>query len=122
MLDILTAASGLAAVAGTGTGTAADDACAASAAPFQGYRMAAQVLGMATPQTGAELTAGLTQVPVLIALYGRGYILLNRAGRYGVSIGYGRVVEPAGRQYAMTVSDPDRWVAGWAPPTVRRTL
>lgn len=118
MIDILAAVAGLGAAAGVGPGDSADTACARHADAFDGRQLVQSLLQLPTAPTVAALVATLTPVPVDLALSGRGFVVRTAAGRLGVTVGYGRVVEPAGRQYALTQSDPSRFTDAWAAPTV----
>lgn len=52
----------------------------------------------------------------------RGLIVIGSAGRAGITVGKGYVVEPAGPVYAITEPDPTRWVSAYRPPTLLTTV
>jgi len=74
-------------------------------------------------KTGTRLDQLLTRCTRLaqVPVNSRGVIVLNRAGRAGITVGRGYVVEPAGGIYALTLPEPTRWVAAYAPPTLVQT-
>jgi hypothetical protein len=109
----------LCAVATTSVG--AELACAAELSPFTGLDLAGQVLDL-PGDTVPALLGGCMSIPVDVALAVRGAVLLNRAGRVGVVASPGRVVQPAGRVYALAASGAGDWVSGWWPRTVKITM
>lgn len=97
----------------------------------------AQLYCDAEPDTfdGTELIGilGLTaeDLPSLLVLLGpaplaaggvfRAVILQNRDGHFGVTLGYGLIAEPCGRQFALTPWDPTQWVSAYLSPTILYT-
>lgn len=105
------------------TDRGADMACRAVLTPFTGAALVAAVTG----GEPAMLVPGLlrlyaTGVAVPVAVELRGAVLLNAAGRVGVVVGPGVVVQPAGRQYALTPTAAAWWVSGWVLSTVTATM
>lgn len=107
MIDVEVPTALLPQVVGLATGAVCDQLCAATVATFDGSELAGALFGFDATngptgilaQCGPHLPSGVAK-----ALGVRGLVLLNQAGRLGITIGYGRVVEPAGRQYAIVTA------------------
>lgn len=103
------------------TSDGAEQACVAEVTPFDGWALARNVLELpgAAP---AESLAVCASVTVETALNQRGDLVVNAAGRVGVTVGWHLVAQPAGRGYVLADTDASWWVSGWQPATVTRTL
>jgi hypothetical protein len=95
---------------GLAAGATCDAMCDATLAAFDGSELAADFFGF-SPARGVSgiLAQCRIHIPTITALSVRGTLLLTRAGRLGIGIGYGRVVEPAGRQYVIVTDGPERY-------------
>lgn len=95
---------------GLASGAVCDAMCAQTLGSFDGSELVADLYGMDDSNgISGILTQCRTHIPTLTALSVRGALLLTTAGRLGIGIGYGRVVEPAGRQYAMVMDPASRY-------------
>lgn len=107
--DLLIGSLALAMAAGTTTPANADAACRAADDTFTGWEMAGDLLG--------DLAFRQAVDPDL-ACRRRGYLLRNADGRFGVSLGAGAIIEPAGREYAITPYEIGRWGEAWRVDSV----
>lgn len=82
--------------------------------PLDGRSLVASVTGSVWPPPAT----GWPVVSPADALRRRGAVLQHADGHLAVSLGYGEVIEPYGREYAIAATGPDRFVAAWLPPTV----
>lgn len=122
MLDIDIPARALAAAYATASGADCDTACTLMGlAAFTGAELVTTLVGMSPTAEVAPLLAKLLPVDAEWAAAQRGTIVVNGAGRCGITLGYGSVVEPCGRAYAITPPTSGRWVAGYLAPTVTYT-
>ena len=112
-LTILAKAVELAEVAGDGA--AVDYVCDLYPDSFDGVELAGLLLGL----DGRTVKAIQNQCSPAPSP-SRGVVVVNRAGRLGVSIGR-KVLEPCGRQWALIPTDPGRYVWCGFAPTVRYT-
>jgi len=95
-------------ITATATPQAAEAACQAEVAPFNGVEMASAVLGVPA-STVSKLQGMGVSIPVADAIMWRGSVLVNRYGRVAVVVAPGRVVQPAGRRYALTTTSAAWW-------------
>jgi hypothetical protein len=108
---------------GIADGATCDAMCDATLGAFDGSELAADLFGF----TGGRGVPGIlgqcrVHIPTVSALSVRGALLLTRAGRIGICIGYGRVVEPAGRQYVLVTDPPERYELAYDTGQVVYTL
>lgn len=91
----------------------------------------AQSSGITDTFTGDELAvrlfgvgylAGAVPLDLPSALAMRGAVVVNSAGRVGVAVGGGKVIEACGRSYALTTTNPTWWATGWLPTSVVKTI
>jgi hypothetical protein len=95
---------------GLAAGATCDAVCEQTLAAFDGSELAADFFGFSADRGVSGVVAQCrTHIPTTAGLSVRGALLLTRAGRLGIGIGYGRVVEPAGRQYVLVADPPDRY-------------
>jgi hypothetical protein len=95
----------------SGTFAGAETACAADPNPFTGAELLGAVYGL--PADGWQQQCAATTVAA--ALAARGAVVVNPAGRCAVVVAPGRVVQPAGRVWAVCPADLGDWTAGWVP-------
>ena len=116
MLDMMVPGSLIVQCSALATGDVVDQVCSQTLGSFDGSELAASIFRL----DGANGVGGIiaqcvprTPIPIVRALSTRGIIVLTAAGRIGITIGYGRIVEPAGRQYAIVVDGPGRYAAAY---------
>ncbi len=104
-------------------GSDCDQACAGTQASFDGSELAGTLYGMDDSRGVSGILGQCAgHIPVAAALSRRGCVVLTFAGRIGVTIGYGRVVEPAGRQYVIVQDGPSRYQLAFDPGRVVFTM
>lgn len=103
------------------SGEAADGYTAAVDDPFDGSELldALQVAALPDPEY-SPIGAGRTVAPGNGNRL-RGLMLTAASGQVGISLGYGKVIEPAGRLYVVTDWTMERWPEAWALPYVLYT-
>jgi len=120
-IDVVVAAAALAMASSAGAGAAADERCDLDDPELDGSHIVTHCFGYGHDIALADLL--LDFAPVSPAEYlSRGLVVVNAAGRAGVTVGKGFVVEPAGDIYALTEPDASRWVAAYQPPLLVRTV
>jgi len=120
-LDVSVAAVALELASATGAGAAADERCDPLDPDLDGAHLIAHCYGYGYDLTLAQLLREFTRQQA-VDYQARGLVLVNAAGRAGIAVGRGYVVEPAGGEYALTDPDPARWVAAYAPPLLIRSV
>jgi hypothetical protein len=119
-LDIRVSAEALRMAYATGSGAAADERSDLLDPDLDGSHIIAHCFGYGYDLTLGQLLAQFA--PVAVAEFvNRGLVVVNAAGRAGVTVGWGYVIEPAGGVYALTSPEPERWVAAYQPPRLVRS-
>jgi hypothetical protein len=113
MLDIDVITRAMAYVAATSTSRGADTACEGVSDAFTGAELLAGILRIQVAPLAAILSAHAFPMAVENAGACRGAVLVNERGRAAVVVDVGKVVEPAGRVYALTETSPDWWASGY---------
>jgi len=103
----------------TTTSSGAESECERVLVPFTGVELLRAVLGLTGGTVGVCL-AGAVPIPVTVNRVGA--VLLNAAGRCGVVVGDGVVVQPAGRRWALATTNPSWWVTAWWPAGMVATV